>query len=108
VVEGRSNILEIPRDIFNALTKFHKVDNGAVRQMTQAEADILITEEIQASAVAENKRVSDLDGLLQTDLSGLTLTKIDQAINNIGSLSDAKVFLKRLCRYILKFTARRE
>lgn len=102
-MEGRANILEIPRDVFNALSKFHKVDNGIVRLMTQAEADAFITEEIQASVSVENTRITEMDNRMGVDLSGITLTKIDNAINNIGSLADAKTFLKKLCRYIIKY-----
>ena len=105
IVEGRENLLEIPRDLFNSLTKFHKVDNGIIRIMTIDEQNTLIAEENQVIIEAENKRIIDLDSLLQTDLSGLTLTKIDNVINNIGNLNDAKAFLKKLCRYIIKFIA---
>lgn len=106
IVEGLLNILIIPRDMFNSLTKFHIVDNDVVRLMTEAEKTILIAEETQAQIEAENKRITDMDGLLQTDLSGMTLSRIDTAIDNIGNLNDAKVFLKRLARFIVKFIAR--
>ena len=74
--------------------------------MTIDEQNALIAEETQAQIDAENSRIQSLDNLLQTDLSGLTLTRIDTVINNIGNLTDAKAFLKKLCRYIIKFIAR--
>ena len=103
IVSGLPNILEIPRDLFNSLTKYHIVDSGQTREMTQIEKDILDQAELQAQIDTENKRITDLDDLLQTDLSGLILTRIDIAINNITNLNDAKIFLKKLCRYIIKF-----
>lgn len=106
VVAGLPDILEIPRDIFNFLTKYHKVDNGTVREMTQVEKNTLDATEAQALADAENTRITDLDDKVQIDLSGINLAKIDAVINNIGNLADAKNFLKKLCRYIIKFTAR--
>jgi hypothetical protein len=109
IVVGLSNILEIPRDLFNSLTKYYKVDNGIVREMTQTEKDAFDQEELQAQIEAENKRILDLESKIQdTALSGITLSKIDNAIDNIGSLADAKVFLKKLCRYIIKFIVRRK
>ena len=106
VVEGRNNLLQIPRDIFNSLTKFHKIDNGQIRLMTIAQQNALIAEENQAQIDVENLRIADLDDLMNIDLSGIILSKVDNAINNIANLSDAKVFLKKLCRYIVKFVAR--
>ena len=47
VVLGLPDIYEIPRDTFNSLTKFHIVDNGRIREMTQAEKDALLAEEAQ-------------------------------------------------------------
>lgn len=105
VIAGLSNILEIPRDIFNSLTKYHKVDAGVVREMTQAEKDTLDAAEAQAVIDAENARVLDLDNKID-NLGIMILTKIDNKIDAIGSLADAKAFLKKLCRYIIKFTAR--
>lgn len=107
VVEGRTNLLEITRDEINSLTKFHIVKDGVLRLMVSSEKDTLIAEETQAIIDQENARIMNLDALVEhIDLSGLTLTKVDIAINNIGNLNDAKAFLKKLCRYIIKFIAR--
>lgn len=105
VVEGRENLLEVPRNIFNELTRFHIVDNGVIRLMTQLEKDTLLAEEALALIEAENARILGLDDKIQVGLDGITITKIDTAIDNIGNLNDAKVFLKKLCRYIIKHIA---
>lgn len=105
-VEGYENILQVTRAVVEGITKFHKVENGEVVLMTQAEQDALLAEETQAIIDQENARILDLDNLMQTDLSSITLAKVDTAIDNIGNLNDAKVFLKKLCRYIIKFISR--
>jgi len=102
-VEGLPNIVKVPRDIFNSLTKYYIVDNGEVREMTQIEKDALDLEETQAQEQAELDRITSLADKIDIDLSGLTLTKVDTAIDNIGDLAGAKTFLKKLCRYIIKF-----
>lgn len=107
IVDGLPNILKIPRDVFNALTKYHIVDAGVVREMTQAEKDQLDAWEAQKVIDAENARLVAMDDRIESSiLSGITLTKIDNAIDNIGSLEDAKVFLKKLCRYIVTISNR--
>ena len=105
IVENEVNVIQIDRNVYQSLTKYHKVDNGMVREMTQTEKDTLLAEEAQAIIDAENARIVSLDDGIE-GLPIMTLTKIDNAINNIGNLNDAKVFLKKLCRYIIKFIAR--
>ena len=106
VVENETNILLIDRATYESLTKYHIVDSGQVREMTQAEKDQLDAWELQQREQAETDRINALDDKLSEDLSSVVLTKADNAIENIGSLADAKVFLKKLCRYIIKFVAR--
>ena len=107
IVTGKSNLLEIPRDLFNSLTEYHIVDAGQIRLMTQVEKDVYEQAKAQAIINTENKKINDMDSLIQNiGLQGITLAKIDTTINNIGSLADAKTFLKKLCRYIIKFIAR--
>lgn len=109
IIEGLPNILQLSRDLFNSLTEYHIVDNGVVRLMTQVEQDAYEQAKAQAIIDQENQRISGLDDLIQnTGLQGITLTRIDVAIDNIGSLQDAKTFLKKLCRYIIKFIAARQ
>ena len=107
VVDGLPFILKIPRDTFRALTKFHVVDSGAVREMTQQEKDALTAYEQAQAEQAETDRINALDDLIDSgEIPSMVLTKIDNAIDNIGSLADAKAFLKKQCRYIIKFIAR--
>ena len=103
VVSSLPNILEIARDVFTALTKYHLVENGAVRQMTQAEMDALTAEETQAQIDAENVRLANMDDKISgTKIADFSMAKVDGVIDAIANLSDAKQFLKRLCRYIAK------
>lgn len=104
IVEGLENILLITREEYHSLTKFYLVDNGVLREMNQEEKDALLAEEAQAIIDAENARILNLDDKID-GINGITLVKIDTKIDEIGSLADAKVFLKKLCRYIIKFIA---
>jgi hypothetical protein len=104
IVESLPNIIQVERSIAESITKFHIVDTGVVRVMTQVEKDALLAEETQTVINAENQRILDLD-LKIDNLPTMTLTRVDTAINNIGNLNDAKVFLKKLCRYIIKHIA---
>lgn len=61
IVEGKPNILQIPRDTFNALTKYYIVVQGALRPMTQAEKDALDAEEVAAARQALLNRIDKYD-----------------------------------------------
>jgi len=49
LIEGYKKSLLVDRATFNSITKYHKVENGQVRLMTQAEIDAL-------TAIEENER----------------------------------------------------
>ena len=104
-VKGIDNLIQVSRDIVESITRFHKVDGGKVRFMTEAEKLALIAEEERAVIDAENTRILSLDNKID-EIGTMTLFKIDGKIDAIGNLQDAKLFLKKLCRYIVKFTAR--
>ena len=104
-IEGLPNILKIPRDVFNSLTKYYIVDNGKIREMTQEERDQLDAYEASQAEQAETDRITALDDKMNTDLSSIVLTRADTTIDNIGDLAGAKLFLKKLCRYIIKYIA---
>jgi hypothetical protein len=103
VVGGLSEILEISRTVYEALTIYHRVNDAgnAVIEMSQAEKDALNAEIAQAAIDAENARINAIDDTL-VETQTITLPKVEAAINNINNLADAKVFLKRLCRYLAK------
>ena len=86
--------------------KFWKVSAGAVVLMTQQEQSAVLQAEADAAQAIEDSRIAALDDKMDLNLSAILLTKADNAIDNIGSLSDAKTFLKKLCRFIVKFTVR--
>ena len=61
VVKGLSNIVEVPRDVFKSITKFHKVVDGKVVEMTDEEkAEVIAKEEAQRKK-AETQRVENLE-----------------------------------------------
>ena len=100
LVDGKT-VLEITRSPFDSLTKYFKVENGQLLTMTQAEKDALDAAELQAAIDAENARIAALADKM-TGTQSVSLTKVELAIDNISNLADAKVFLKRLCRYLAK------
>ena len=103
---GTPYVIQIPRSVYYTITKCSKVDNGVVVEMTQVEKDALLAEEEQARIDAENARIFNLIEKFQdSNLQGIVIDRADTAIDNIGSLADAKVFLKKLCRFIIKYVA---
>jgi hypothetical protein len=104
-IESLPNIIQVERSIAESITKFHLVDNGVVRLMTQLEKDTLLAEETQQVINTENQRIQDLD-LKIDNLPTMTLQKIDTAIDNITNIAGVKTFLKKQCRYILKVIAK--
>ena len=105
-VEGIPSVIKIDRDTFKSLTKYHKVDLNSltVVAMTKDEIDYVDALEKQQAEEAEADRIKAIGDKIDVDLSGVSLTKIDNAIDNIGNLADAKEFLKKFCRFIVKFT----
>lgn len=81
--------------------KYLKISNGAVVEMSLAEKQAVDAAEAQAVIDAETARLGALDDKL-TETQTITLPKVELAIDNISNLADAKVFLKRLCRYLAK------
>ena len=77
-----------------------KVVGGVLTDMTQADIDGVAAAKAQAQADATTARLLALDDDVVKARS-ITLTKADNAIDNIGSLDDAKVFLKKLVRYVV-------
>lgn len=72
-----------------------------VVDMTQAEKDAIALAESTAQAQAEAARLTSLDdSITAVDMTGVKLQKVEKAIDKIGNLNDAKIFLKRLVRYI--------
>lgn len=79
--------------------RFLKVEGEALLPMTQAEIDAIKAQDVLDSQNAELARLSALDNDLASAKT-ISLPKIEAEIDKISSLSDAKVFLKRLCRYL--------
>jgi len=61
VVKGLPNIVEVPRDVFRKLTKFHKVVDGKVVEMTDEEKAQVLAEEEAQRKKAEAQRIENLD-----------------------------------------------
>lgn len=54
-----------------------------------------------AATAAETQKQAERQTEIDSNtLKNVTLSQVDTAINNIGNLSDAKIFLKRLVRYL--------
>jgi len=85
----------------NVPIKYWKVVAGVVSEMTQAQKDAVDQAEADALAAADLASIQALDDRIDNVDMDVILTKADNAIDNIGSLADAKVFLKKLCRYII-------
>jgi hypothetical protein len=80
-----------------------KVESSIVVEMSQLEKDNITSVAAAAAAAAEAASVALFDNTLaSSDVSDYTLTKIDQSIDNINSLADAKAWLKKLARFIAR------
>ena len=94
-------------NLFHSVNKkFLKISSNTVIEMSQAEKDALIASEAQAQADEETAGLATRDDNLVKDRSNINLPKAFNAIDNIGSLADAKVFLKKLVRYLADTRAR--
>ena len=78
-IEKLENILKIDRDTYNLITRYHKVKDGRVIEMTQEEKDTL-----DAPIIAEQERIEALRLSIKTKLEGLGLTS-EEADYIIGS-----------------------
>jgi hypothetical protein len=77
------------------------VTGSRVIDWTQTEIDDYVQAQADVAAQAKTDKINLLDDeLANTDMS-VAITKVDNAIDNIGNLDDAKAFLKKLCRYII-------
>ena len=79
IVEGLLNILKIPRDEFKSLTRFHKVQDGKVVEMTQEEKDAIL----QAEQDIKDQHKTFVDGI-KAKLKGLGFTdeEVDYLISH--------------------------
>lgn len=80
-------------------SRFLKVDGDDLLLMTRAEMDAIIAQDAINAKNAELARLAAVD----TDIASIktiSIPKVEAAIDSISNLNDAKVFLKRLCRYL--------
>lgn len=61
MVEGVENVIEVSRGVAEGVTKYHKVENSKVVEMTQAEKDALTASEAQAEHYALLARIDKYD-----------------------------------------------
>ncbi len=80
---------------------FLEIVGGVVVEKSQADKDAILAAEAQAAIDAENARITAIDDGLDT-ASSIRLTKVEQRIDNISNLADAKQFLKKLVRYLAR------
>lgn len=82
--------------------KYWVEDSGAIREMDTAEKDAIDAAEQAVLDAAEAARVTAFDDSLNlASENDAVLAKVDIKINAISSLADAKVFLKKLARWLL-------
>ena len=107
IVEGKANLIQINRDLFNALTEYYIVDAGQVRAMTQAEKDAYDIFKQQEADTVKSARIALFDQeMFDSKPSDFPMAKIDSVIDGINNLAEAKVFLKRLARILFKWTSK--
>jgi len=80
---------------------FLEIVGGVVVEKSLAAQTAILDAEAQAVIDAENARVEAIDTNLNASQS-IRLTNVENRIDNIGNLADAKVFLKKLVRYIAR------
>ena len=59
LIDGYERALKVDRATYNSLTRWHKVENGKIVEMTQAEKDIIL----QAEQNAKDQRKQFVDGI---------------------------------------------
>jgi len=72
------NILKVDRETFKSITRYHKVKDERIVEMTQAEKDAL-----DAPIVAEQERINALRASIRTKLKDLHFT--DEEVDYIIS-----------------------
>lgn len=85
--------------------RYLKVVSGFPVEMTQAEKDTVDTQ-LQAAqeAIILARRQQLGDRIATSSVADFNLTQIDTAIDNIQNLADAKAFLKKLVRGVIKLS----
>ena len=87
LIEGYERTVKV--DNLNAITKFHKVENGVVRLMTQAEKNTLLQAEEDARILAENTAIENFEIKLKEVLTAL-IKRINVRIPN-NPISKAEI-----------------
>ena len=97
--------LEVTRETLDAVerSRFYLVENNRVRPMTQLEIDALLAEERAATVAEENALLAQIDDDIFA-LADFPMAKTDLLIDGIKDLEGAKLFLKRLVKYVAKNT----
>ena len=80
-----------------------KYSAGSIVEMSQPEKDNITSVANATAAAADAAAVALVDNTLASaQISDYTLTKIDQSIDNIDSLEEAKTWLKKQARYLVR------
>src|SRR3990167_284868 len=91
VVEGKANLIQISRDLFNALTEYYIADTGQVRVMTQTEKDAYDVFKQQEADTVKSARIAIFDQeMFDSKPSDFPMAKIDSVIDGINNLAEAK------------------
>src|SRR3990167_7064527 len=101
LIISRNKILTLDNDTYKYDASIVGTNDQKIRLLNQEEKDAIILAQQQALDQYEASRVTNLDNVISNiDMTGIKLQKVEQAIDNIGSLAEAKIFLKKLVRYI--------
>lgn len=77
------------------------VDGSRVVDMSDDEINAIISAQQQSIEVEQDAKLVQIDSDINgTDVGQESLTKTDAEIDAIGSLDDAKIFIKKLVHYI--------
>jgi len=80
-IKDRPDCLKVDRVVITSLTKFHKVENGEVVEMTQVEKDNLLQAEADAQIQTENEAIENFEIKLKVVLTAL-IKRINVRIPN--------------------------
>ncbi len=94
-LDNRKDCIKISLDTYKKLTKWHKVVNGKIVEMTGAEKKKILNTK-KDKMLIKDKKIANIN---ITDISTL---KTFEQIDNINSLNDIKIFLKKLVKYIIQ------
>ena len=97
---SKTDCMSVENMDVHKITRWQKVVNRQIVDMSQTEIDAILLSEQQAEEQAKIDALNAEDTKMIEDLSSVNLDKVDVVIDNISNLAGAKTFLKKLVRYL--------